>query len=218
MRDFLIDTNIWEYWFNEAREPQHSNVLKRVSELRKECEKADAPLRVWISSVTWGEVEYGYEVQTDKEGSLEAAFREFIHAISPMEFVINKHVTGDYGRIRARLFEKYGPKDKRKRGLRPEQLIDPVTSLELKIQENDLWIVSQAVMKDLTLVTNDRKSLQPLLEVLGSELHIENWATDVKSAAEIMEVGKDVVKRMEQRRKEMKSEGGATAGRIDYLG
>jgi predicted nucleic acid-binding protein len=176
MRDFLIDTNIWEYWFNEAREPEHSNVLKRVSELKKEREKAEAPFRVWISSVTWGELEYGYEVQTDKERSLEASFRQFIRTISPMEFVINKHVTRDYGRIRARLFEKYGPKDKRKRGLRPEQLIDPVTSLELKIQENDLWIVSQAVMKDLTLVTNDRKSLQPLLEVLGSELHIENWA------------------------------------------
>jgi len=176
MRDFLIDTNIWEYWFNEAWEPQHSNVLKRVSELKKECEKAEAPFRVWISSVTWGELEYGYEAQTDKKRSLEAAFREFLRAIAPMEFVIDRHVTRDYGRIRARLFEKYGPREKRKKGLRPEQLIDPVTSLELKIQENDLWIVSQAVMKNLTLVTNDRRSLQPLEEVLGDELHIDNWA------------------------------------------
>ena len=74
------------------------------------------------------------------------------------------------------LFEKCGPKDKKKRRLRPEQLIDPVTSLELKITENDLWIVSQAITRDFTLVTNDRISLQPLLAVVGNELQIENWA------------------------------------------
>ena len=117
MRDFLIDTNIWEYWFNEAREPEHSNVLKRVSELKKKCEKAEAPFRVWISSVTWGELEYGYQAERDKERSLETPFRQFIRGIAPKEFVINKHVTRDYGRIRARLFEKYGPKEKRKKGL-----------------------------------------------------------------------------------------------------
>jgi predicted nucleic acid-binding protein len=92
--------------------------------------------------------------------------------------MIDKHVTPEYGRIRAMLFEKYGPKGKRISGLRPEQLIDPVTSLELKIQENDLWIVSQAVTRDFTLVTNDRASLRPLLEVAGEELHIENWALE----------------------------------------
>jgi predicted nucleic acid-binding protein len=74
------------------------------------------------------------------------------------------------------LFEKFGPKDRRINGRRPEQLIDPATSLQLKIQENDLWIVSQVITRDFTLVTNDTASLQPLLEVAGDELHIENWA------------------------------------------
>jgi predicted nucleic acid-binding protein len=178
MRDFLIDTNIWGYWFNEAGEPEHSNVLKRVSELKKLCEKEKVTFRVWISSVTWGELEYGYRVQANKERSLERPFREFVHGIAPKEFVIDRHVTRDYGRIRAKLFEKYGPKDKKKKSVRPEQLIDPVTSLQLKIQENDLWIVAQAIARDFTLVTNDRKSLKPLLEVAGNELQIENWAVD----------------------------------------
>jgi len=87
-------------------------------------------------------------------------------------------VTGEYGRIRAKLFEKYRPKEKKRKGLRPEQLVDPATSLQLRIQENDLWIVAQAITKDLTLVTNDRKSLRPLLAVGGNELHIENWAAE----------------------------------------
>jgi predicted nucleic acid-binding protein len=176
MRDFLIDTNIWEYWFNPKREPQHSNVLKRVGELKQQFENGKNPFRVWISSVTWGEIEFGYKCQTKKDGSLETQFRQFIHSIAPIEFIIDKHVTPEYGRIRAMLFEKFGPIDKRINGRRPEQLIDPVTSLQLKIQENDLWIVSQAITRDFTLVTNDRASFKPLLEVASEELHIENWA------------------------------------------
>ncbi|MCX5644591.1 MAG: type II toxin-antitoxin system VapC family toxin [Phycisphaerae bacterium] len=170
MRDFLIDTNIWEYWFNEKREPWHSHVLNRVSELKNRSD-----FRLHISSVTWGEIEYGYQAQKEKERSLEAPFRQFIHEIAPKEYRIDSSVVEDYGRIRACLFEKCGS-DGKKKGLRPEQLIDPVTSLQLRIQENDLWIVSQAIARNLTLVTNDRRSLQPLLEVLGDELHIENWA------------------------------------------
>jgi len=170
MRDFLIDTNIWEYWFNERREPQHSHVLSHVSDLKKHSD-----FRVHISSVTWGEIAYGYQAQKEKERSLETPFRQFLHGIAPNEYRIDRSVTENYGRIRACLFERCGPEGKKK-GLRPEQLIEPVTSLQLRIQENDLWIVAQAVTRDLTLVTNDRKSLQPLLEVLGDELRIENWA------------------------------------------
>lgn len=174
MRDFLIDTNIWEYWFNLKREPQHSNVLKRVAELKRRSENDKNLFHIWISSVTWGEIEFGYRWQTKKEGSLETQFRQFIHSIAPKEFMIDKHVTPEYGRIRAMLFEKFGPKDKKINGLRPEQLIDPVNSSQLGIQENDLWIVAQAVTRNLTLVTNDK--LARIQEVTGDELHIQNWS------------------------------------------
>jgi len=176
MRDFLIDTNIWEYWFNVNREPEHGHVLRRVDELKELCERTGVFLRVWVSSVTWGEIEYGYRVQTKKARSLEGPFKQFIRDIAPKEFVVDKHVAEEYGRIRAKLFEKYGPREKRRKGRRPEQLIDPVTSLQLRIQENDLWIAAQAITKDFVLVTNDRKSLRPLLEVAKGKLHIENWA------------------------------------------
>jgi len=174
MRDFLIDTNIWEYWFNPKREPQHSNVLKHVAKLRQQSENDKNTFRVWISSVTWGEIEFGYQWQTKKEISLESQFRQFIYSVAPKEFIVNKHVTPEYGRIRVMLFEKFGPKDRKINGLRPEQLIDPVTSLQLGIQENDLWIVAQAITRNLTLVTNDK--LARIQEVTGDELNIENWA------------------------------------------
>lgn len=175
MRDFLIDTNIWEYWFNPAREPEHSHVLNRVSELEKLRKETRFSYRVWISSVTWGELEYGYQVQTNKKKSQETPFRQFIHKIGPKELIVNRHVACDYGIIRAKLFETYGPKEKKK-GLRPEQLVDPVTSLQLRIQENDLWLVAQAMNRNLVFVTNDRKSLKPLMQAAGDELAVENWA------------------------------------------
>jgi tRNA(fMet)-specific endonuclease VapC len=81
---------------------------------------------------------------------------------------------GYYGSIRARVFEKYAPREKRRRGLRPEQLIDPVTSHELGIQENDLWLAAQAVEFNLVLVTND--AMQRLQDTCN-ELRVENWAT-----------------------------------------
>ncbi len=179
MRDFLIDTNIWGYWFNPNQEPEHSNVLKRVAELKQQFENGKNPFQVWISSITWGEIEFGYQWQTKKDDSLETQFRQFISDITPIEFKIDKHVTREYGRIRAMLFEKSGLlKGKKINGRRPEQLIDHVTSRELRIQENDLWIVSQAITRDFTLVTNDRASLRPILDVVGGKLHIENWATE----------------------------------------
>lgn len=71
------------------------------------------------------------------------------------------------------MFERFAPNDKKRKGLRPEQLCDPVTSLELGIQENDLWIVAQAITYGLVLVTNDK--LKRISEVISDELHIENW-------------------------------------------
>jgi len=177
MNNFLLDTNIWDYWFNSNGYPvEHSNIQIRVKELAElETETGVFPLRLGISVITLGEIDYGYNKMTKKEQSREYDFRQFLIGINPWTVFIDKHVAKTYGELRARLFEKYAPKDKKKRGLRPEQLIDPVTSLELGIQENDLWITAQAVTFNLTLVTNDKKMVR-IREVAGEKLYIENWA------------------------------------------
>jgi len=113
MRDFLIDTNIWEFWFNQKSEPQHSNVLKRVHELERACEGRQATFRVWISAITWGEIECGYQIQKDEDQSVELRFRQFIRDISPIVLIVDRHVGREYGRIKARCFEQFGPREKR---------------------------------------------------------------------------------------------------------
>ncbi len=168
MRDYLLDTNIWSYWYNPAK---NSNILQHIQQL-------PTAIKLHISVITIGEIDYGYNVMPKKEQSREAEFRKFISGEAPWTVLIDKHVAKTYGELRARLFEKYAPKNKRTKGLRPEQLIDPVTSLELGIQENDLWIAAQAISRNLTLVTND--AMGRIREVAGKSLHIDNWAVNSK--------------------------------------
>ncbi|MCJ7721856.1 PIN domain-containing protein [Candidatus Bathyarchaeota archaeon] len=127
-----------------------------------------------ISIISWGEVTYGHKAESPHETPIQIEYIQFIKSKSPKTFEIDAHTANKYGELRALLFDKYAPK-RRKSGLRPEQLIDPVTSMELGIQENDLWIAAQAITRNLTLITSDK--LCRIREVASDNLHIENWTT-----------------------------------------
>ena len=180
MRTFLLDTNIWEYWFNKESNPEkHANIERRVRELvNLEKNTKEFAWRLGISFITLGEIDYGYNVMTKKERSREREFRAFIKSKKPWIPQIDKHDAKEYGKLRADLFEICAPKNKKRKGLRPCQLVDPVTSLELGIQENDLWIAAQAMNHNLTLVTNDR--MNRIRDIAGKSLHIDNWAENNK--------------------------------------
>jgi len=166
MRTFLLDTCIWSYWF-DVKGKKHVNIISHIQKL-----PSDSILG--ISIISWGEVVYGHKVESPDETPIQAEYIQFIKSKRPMTFEIDVHTANKYGELRALLFEKYAPKDKRKKNLRPEQLVDPITSLELGIQENDLWIAAQAITRNLTLITNDK--LSRIREVTGDDLDIKNWA------------------------------------------
>ena len=125
-----------------------------------------------ISAIALGEIEFGLQV-AQAETPDQEPLRAFIHTNLPMVLNVTKSTRIYYGSLRAGVFEKHAPTVKRRRGLRPEQLIDPVTSQELGIQENDLWIAAQALEYNLVLVTNDK--MERIRDVCA-ELQIENWA------------------------------------------
>ncbi len=168
MRTFLLDTCIWSYWFDAYRYPQEN------ANIRKQLQKLAPDFKLGISIITWGEVAFGQKIATTRE-LIQAEYFQFIKTKGPKTFDIDMHTANIYGELRSLLFDKYAPKDKRKKNLRPEQLVDPITSLELGIQENDLWIAAQAITRNLTLITNDK--LVRIREVAGDGLHIENWTT-----------------------------------------
>lgn len=167
MRDYLLDTNIWSDWYDPAK---NGYILDRL--------KNKTGARLHISVITWGELRYGYNVLTtnEKKGLGDPCI--FVSGKSPVTIVIDRHVSNIYGEVRAALFDKYAPRPLRKKGMRPEQLTDPCTSLELQIQENDLWLVAQAINNEFTLVTNDKK-MKPIWdivrEVTDNDLAVDIW-------------------------------------------
>lgn len=165
MKSYLLDTNIVSYWFN-ASQAQHEPVRRRVGELPTEVVLA-------VSSVTWGEIEYGHRLNEESSPEREAEFLKFIEESTHMIFDIRKSTRIYYGALRAKLFKKYAPAHRRLKW--PEDLLDPTTAKSLKIQENDLWIAAQALEHNFILVSADK--MAPIQAVAGEELQVENWSS-----------------------------------------
>jgi predicted nucleic acid-binding protein len=165
VRGYLLDTNILRFWFDESC-PEHLNVVGRMKSL-----EPGTPLR--ISAISLGEMEYGHRCVADEDTTLQLKFKQFISTRLPEILKIQRSTSTYYGQIRARLFKRFAPKNSRK-NLRPCQLIDPVTATELGIQENDLWIASQANEYNLVIVTHDKMSR--VKEVAGDLINFEDWA------------------------------------------
>ncbi len=112
--------------------------------------------QIYISRIVVAEVEYGYKVYMGADPTRKQIIEEAMKVFKVRE--IDRHTTGPYSDIRAALFKRFSPKDKRGKVTqkRPETLIDRTTSLELGIQENDIWTAAIAVQHNMILVTDDR--------------------------------------------------------------
>jgi predicted nucleic acid-binding protein len=165
MRPFLLDTNIWAYLYHREKYAQeYSNVIKHMSQIH-------GPVSLGISVISWGEIAVGLPENNRKENSIQKEHLKFIRSEKPWIVGIDAHTAEQYGKLRGRLSSK----KQRRKG----DLVGLYTWLEVGSLENDLWIVAQAVTKGLILVTNDKSSLRPLVEVAGDELHIEYWAEEI---------------------------------------
>jgi len=168
MKGYLLDTNAISDWLDSTR-PRHDAVSERIDQ----CARAKAVLLT--STVVLGEIEYGIRVSPKGK----AQFLDQLLAQVDAQFVnrrllleVSRSTTAVYGEVRGRLFERYATRDKRRKGLRPEELVCPVTSKVLGIQENDLWIAAQAIDRNLVLVSSDR--MQRIQDV-APELKVEDW-------------------------------------------
>ncbi len=109
---------------------------------------------------------------------MDAAKIKFVQEQCPVALEIAKHVVGEYGELRAWLFNNCGPRAKRSKAMRAEELVNPTTGKELGIDENDIWIAAQAGAHNLVLVTHDsRGNLEKVLKQFASTLTVEDWAS-----------------------------------------
>ena len=109
---------------------------------------------VFISAVSVAESEYGLNLNP-----LPAHVQQDIRRVMTAYKVlpIDHHTARIYGKIRADLFNAYGPQDNRGRvsSRYAKDLRESTSDKELGIQENDLWIVSVAIRYNLVFVTAD---------------------------------------------------------------
>jgi tRNA(fMet)-specific endonuclease VapC len=136
---------------------------------------AESP--TWISIVVLGEVEYGLKIVPQIDEHRQAEIRRQITRF-PRILDVNKHTVEPYSDLRAALFKKYSPKDRRGRlsAKWPEDLQDRTSAKELGVQENDLWIAAQAIQYNLVLITGDHmRRLQEVSTDLDYPLQLASW-------------------------------------------
>lgn len=175
MRDYLLDTQLIWYWYDRACQ-QHAAVVGNVEALRTLAASAEHKPRLLVSVVTLGEIEFGHRVQLGDHAAEQEAYMRFVNEQLPDRLELTEDAVRAYGEIRSRLFNKHAPGEMRKPKMRPEQLVDPVNSLNLQIQENDLWLCAQAVGHAMVLVSND--AMKPIIAtVKGMQppLLVQNW-------------------------------------------
>ncbi len=170
MPGYLIDTQTVSYWFDER-----SGYYPAV-QTAAEARRGDHPL--YVSAITLGEIEFGHAANPAGAGSKRDAFTKFVRDKFPNILPVSHHTTQLYGQIRAALFERFGPEFKKGKKRRAAQMCDPTTGEELGIDENDLWIVTQAAERNLVLVTHDKiVRIRGALQDIGAGVRIEDWAT-----------------------------------------
>ena len=171
MPDFLLDTQTIRYWFDDSS-PFHNAV-------RQATDALPAASHVCVSAITLGEIKFGVALNVaGMHGRLDDYWR-FVRDKLPRILPVSRHTAEPYGAVRATLFERFAPKANRSKTRRAEQLVDPATGRELGIDENDLWLVAQAIERNLVLVTSDRMTrLRAALQDAQPGLSLENWAAD----------------------------------------
>ena len=183
MRDFLIDTQTVRYWY-DSECSENRAVVANIKSLREQVESSEHKPRLLISVITLGEIEFGHRVNPSPNPSVQADYLRFVSERLPECMEVTRDAAAVFGELRQRLFDRYAPGEKRRPKMRPEQLIDPITSKELGIQENDLWLCAQAIGHEMVLVTNDgMRRIREVSQGMQPHLLLQDWT--VPNAARI---------------------------------
>jgi predicted nucleic acid-binding protein len=163
---YLLDNNTINYWQN-SKLPKHAAVISVIRSL-------PTTTFLFTSVIVLGEAEDGMRRITNKSQEQQKKqddLREFFKTNFPMPVPITADTIEWYGEIRSRVFRHCYPNGKGPK--RPEKWECPATASELGIEENDLWIASQAAEKKLILVTHDK--MARIRAVVSDLIQIEDW-------------------------------------------
>jgi len=144
---YLLDTGVVSCLIDE------DNVHHKW--MRDQVDKIVAGGDVYICGITIAQIEYGLRL-ADAIHHVDA--NNIRNALVGFETIpMGTELMRQYGIIRAGLFRRYAPRTPqgaRHRGAtRASQLMDDTNDLQLGIQENDIWVVAEASLHSLHLLT-----------------------------------------------------------------
>ena len=149
MKIYLLDTN------------QCSQIIKKNPKILYKLTTLD-PDDIWATNViVCGELMYMAEKSARKNENI-LIVRSFIKNITVIS--IDRKVFDTYASIKARIFNKFAPKDKQQRRKYKFEKIG--------IPENDLWIAATAIAYNAIIVSID-KDFKRMLDVV--EFQMECW-------------------------------------------
>jgi predicted nucleic acid-binding protein len=167
--DYLLDTNTIRYWFDGD--------AGKFPAVQANADARAADSRLYVSVITLGEIAYGHAFNPSGAGPMRDEYVVFVQRQLPQILEVSRHTVEAYGLIRAKLAEKFPPHGGWTKKRRLEQLYDHVSGRELGIDENDLWIVAQAVDRNLVLVTSDKmKRIRDAVCELYPGFRLEDWS------------------------------------------
>lgn len=171
-KDYLLDTNIAGYF----AELKSGNATEESKNLEKHLNRIPLDAKIFVSSITIGELQYGYCVaSSEKKQEVKKICDYFKNNVNLYILNVDENSARDhYSIIREKLYEKYAPKIGKKKH-RIEQWKNPIAADSLGIQENDLWISAIALNYNLILVSNDKMNV--IKSVIGKALDFEDWLT-----------------------------------------
>lgn len=145
---YLLDTGIISILYDPRRE-KHSDVRSAIESLGPASPQ-------FLSVVVLAELLFGL-CMAESTGQELAHIRSTIERAQEREIAeIGRHTAESYGNVKSQLALHWtNPEAKRPRW--PEDWKDRVTAKSLKIDENDLWLVAQAVEGNYVLLTTDKK-------------------------------------------------------------
>ncbi len=170
MKDYILDTNIVGYivdYKNGSSKKESVAVGKKLSLIEKTNTK------LLLCPISVGESEYGIRLNSTGTSSKSIILKNIVDSFGFLD--INKNIAREsYSELRKRLYIKYAPK--KKKSSWPEEWVDPISSKEIQIQENDLWLAAIAMTYNMILVTNDK--MTAIKDVAGTDVTFENWVEE----------------------------------------
>jgi len=142
---YLLDTNILSYLAYPLDNLYRQRVQKKLALFGTDT-------LFFMSAISWGEIEYVAKQLLQQR--MREQDRKELDRFFPVK--VTKETGEAYAEIKTRLFEKFAPHERRRKGGRVEQLKDPLTGLALGVDENDVWITAQAIEHKLILVSHDK--------------------------------------------------------------